>query len=127
MRHTRITQKDVLFLSISFFTIVAAWVAFSLYHSYVTTTISEDLQMQILPINPKFDTATIEALKSRKKVTPLFEVNPAEASTPALLVPEELVPTAAPIEDSIEELDEIITTEEPTPAEESTPVAEPTP
>lgn len=122
MRQSHITQKDVLFLSASFFAVVVAWVAFSLYHSYVTTTISEDLQIQIAPIDPKFDKATIEALKSREKIVPLFELSSdPQASTPALLQPEEIEPTSAPIEESIEELDEIITTEE-----ETTTTEEPT-
>ena len=122
MRSSRITQKDILFLSASFFAIVVAWIAFNLYHTYVTTTISEDLQMQIIPIGPKFDTETIDALKSREKINPLFQLSSdEEASVPALLQPEEVVPTSAPIEESIEELNEIITTEEETPAEESTP------
>ncbi len=115
MKYSHITQKDVLFLSASFFGVVAAWIAFSLYHTYVTTTISEDLQIQIVPIDPKFDTATIETLKSREKITPLFQLSSdPQASTPALLKPEDVAPTSGPIENSIEELDKIITTEEET-------------
>lgn len=126
MRSSRITQKDVLFLSISFFVIIVAWIAFSLYHTYVTTTISEDLFLQITPINPKFDTATIKTLKSRQKIAPLFELTPdQQASVPALLQPEEVVPTSVPAEQSIEEFAQPSPTEE-TPTQEVVPTEEPT-
>lgn len=117
MKKSKITQKDILFFSISLFAIVVAWVAFSLYHSFVTTTISENLQMQIVPIEPKFDTATIEILKQREKVEPLFEfqLDSSSASTPAALSPtpeEEIETTEEPLEES----------EEPSPTEEPTSI-----
>ena len=66
---------DILFLSISFFAIVVLWIASNLYHTWVTTTISDDLQLQIVPIAPKFDTATIEKLKTREKIDAILELN----------------------------------------------------
>lgn len=129
MRKYTIKQRDFLNFSISLFLIVTAWIAFSLYHSYVTTTISEDLQVQIVPIDPTFDTATIEKLQSRERIEPLFQRDSQQdASTPATLsptpLPDDLTPT--PIDELPEE--ETLPTEEPVPTdvpletEESTPI-----
>ena len=89
MRSKRVTQKDILFLSISFFVIVALWVGSNLYHAYVTTTISEDLQMQIIPIDGTFDTQTIDTIRQRKKVLPLFDATQLEATNEATPSPEQ--------------------------------------
>lgn len=67
-------QKDILYISISSFILVVAWVSFNIYHTYTTTTISEDLQMQIIPIDRDFDTTTIQQLQTRSKVAPFNEV-----------------------------------------------------
>lgn len=128
MKHKKITQKDILSLSISVFAVVVAWIAFSLYHSFVTTTISNDLQMKIVPIDPKFDMATLQLLKSREKVLPLFQTDTEKpASIPATLTPtpKEAViiegPTVTPPDTASEPpLNEGLTTETPTPAAEPT-------
>ena len=74
MKIKGITQKDTLFLAISFFIVVFAWIGFNLYHIWATSTISELLQQQIRPIDRTFDTQTIEQLKTLQKVDPLFEI-----------------------------------------------------
>lgn len=71
MRKKPSTIKDILFLSISSFVVIAAWIGFNLYHSWVTSTITPDLQVQISPINPDFDTVTLDKLKTRKQVVPV--------------------------------------------------------
>jgi hypothetical protein len=68
------TLKDILFLFISSFVLVVAWVGFSIYHKMVTTTISEDLQIQIKPIDPYFDSETIQKLKARAVIVPLYQL-----------------------------------------------------
>lgn len=75
MKLKKITQMDILYLSISMFVIVVIWIGFSLYHNYVTSTISEDLQLKITPIDGSFDTATIQKIKSRVNVVPLYQLN----------------------------------------------------
>ena len=67
------TQKDILFVLISSFIVVVAWISFNLYHIWVTSTISEEVQVQLAPIAPHFDPATIQQLKSRKHIDPLYE------------------------------------------------------
>ncbi len=66
-------QKDILFILGSSFVVVVAWIGFNLYHIYVTSTVSEEIQVQLTPINPTFNTDLIRELKSRDKVNPLFE------------------------------------------------------
>lgn len=73
-------QKDILFIFISSFVVVAAWVGFNLYHKWVTTTISPDLQIQINPIESSFDRDTIEKLKTRNRISPENELDGAQPS-----------------------------------------------
>lgn len=67
-------QKDLLFLSVWTFIVVAAWIGFSLYHAWVTSTITPELQIAIQPIAGSFDTTTINQLRTRKRVAPLYEL-----------------------------------------------------
>lgn len=76
-------RKDILLLLIPSLVFVLAWMGFSVYHSYINSTISEALNTQILPINPNFDTTTISALKNRTHVNPIYEVNPSLITVPA--------------------------------------------
>lgn len=85
MRKKQSARKDILFLSISSFIVVAAWIGFNLYHSHVTTTITPDLQMQIIPIQPYFDTATLQTLKTRKQVIPISALSNPVKPEPTLV------------------------------------------
>lgn len=87
MRPSHITQNDFLFLSLSIFIIIAVWIGSNIYHAWVTTTISENLQLQIIPIEGRFDTATIDNLKKRKIVQPLFAAGSLVATPTASLSP----------------------------------------
>lgn len=49
------------------------WIGFSLYHNSVMSTIPQGLSIQIVPIQPKFDTETLENLKKREKIEPILE------------------------------------------------------
>lgn len=81
-------QKDILYISISSFVLVALWIASNLYHAYATSTITPELQQQIEPIPGSFDNETIQKLKTRENIIPVYELN--TASTGAVLTP---VPT----------------------------------
>ena len=72
-------QKDILYVSISSFVLVVLWIGFNVYHAYVTSTIAPDLQLIIQPINPKFNLETIQELKKRTKIEPLYELNGASS------------------------------------------------
>ena len=66
-------QKDILLLLLPLFLIIMIWIIFSIYHNSATSTISETLDLNIKPISPDFDTQTVESLKKREQITPLFE------------------------------------------------------
>lgn len=66
--------KELLLLLISTFIIVVTWIIFNIYHSSAKSTISEKLNIQIVNINPSFDTNALEKLKERRRVDPTFEI-----------------------------------------------------
>ena len=72
-------QKDILYVSISSFVLVVLWIGFNVYHAYVTSTIAPDLQLIIQPINPKSNLETIQELKKRTKIEPIFRLNSASS------------------------------------------------
>jgi hypothetical protein len=82
-----IKRGHVLFLLISVFIVVTAWVGFNIYHTYVTSTISQDLQTAIMPISPGFDTAALDKLKARKNVAPIYQEQPSTAPTQTIAAP----------------------------------------
>lgn len=73
-------HKEIIFILASMFILVIAWIVFNIYHNSATSTIPESVVMQIAPITPAFDLATIEKLKSRNKIEPVLEIqkNPQE-------------------------------------------------
>ncbi len=79
--------KELLFIVISSFLLTVIWIASNVYHAYATSTIDSLLQVQILPISPDFDQATISKLKQRQPVTPLSSVARAQSPTPTISAP----------------------------------------
>jgi hypothetical protein len=77
-------QKDILIILIPLFLLTVLWVIFNIYHSYVTSTIKDPLTIQIVPIESKFDTATINSLKNRQKVDPLYEKSVSASEEPEI-------------------------------------------
>ena len=83
-------QKDILIIVILFFISSLVWIGTSIYHSGTNSTISETTNNNIAPIDPTFNTKTIEKLKTRKRVSPSFEqqvVNPIPVLLPNLVIP----------------------------------------
>jgi hypothetical protein len=68
-------KNDILLILIPSFIFVLAWIGFSIYHNVITSTISDSLSIQIMPITPTFDTNTIDSLKNREKVTPIYNLS----------------------------------------------------
>lgn len=66
-------QKDILYITISSFILMVLWVGSNIYHAAVSSTIAPDLQLQIQPIDPSFNTDVIQKLKTREKIAPLYE------------------------------------------------------
>lgn len=77
-------QKDILYISISSFVLVVIWIGFNIYHAAVSSTIAADLQLEINPINPNFNQGTIQRLKRRTKIDPVYQLgsSSARAATP---------------------------------------------
>lgn len=73
-------QKDILYLSISSFGLIVLWIVFNIYHNVVTSTISEALTVQIAPIKATFDLKTLNALKQRDQIVPIYDGAVATAS-----------------------------------------------
>ena len=78
-------QRDVLFLVISTFVLIVAWIGFSIYHNLVSSTITKPVAEKIVPINPTFDTKTINTLKERKNIEPIFQTKSKEATESAAI------------------------------------------
>lgn len=80
-------QKDILIILVLLFVVVVAWIGGNIYHSIATSTISETANRDISPIEPAFDTKTVNKLRLREKINPSFEL---QSITPT--------PTTLPIE-----------------------------
>ncbi len=92
-------RKDILVLLIPSFIIVILWVIFNVYHSYLNSTIPTDVNIQILYINPDFDLKTIEDIKKRQIVEPIYAVeaqNKEDLSQQTTQESAEVVPTPTP-------------------------------
>lgn len=76
-------QKDILFLSISVFIVIVAWISFSIYHNLIFSTISQPTAERLEPITPEFNTQTIENIKKKKivQVSDEIEVSSQSATT----------------------------------------------
>ncbi len=85
-------QNEVLFLLGSICILVFAWIAFSLVHSSLTSTLSSDTLQVIQPIQPTFDQETIDAMGRKTQVQPVVVLQP---QTPTNIVIT-TAPTQAP-------------------------------
>jgi hypothetical protein len=90
-------RKDVIITLWMTFLTVVAWIGFSIYHIWVTSTISAIDVSAISPINPNFDTGVINALKSRENVAPLYNLTENSAS-PTVSVGAKALPSSQPKE-----------------------------
>ncbi len=68
-------QKDLTILSFSLFVVVTLWIAFTIHGIYVTSTISDTLQIQIVPIKGVFDESSIEIIKNRTPIIPDYSAS----------------------------------------------------
>jgi len=71
-----IIQKNTILILFLTLILVIAWISLSVYHNSVTSTISKDFEEQVEPINPDFNTKTLEIIKLKKKVEPSFQYQP---------------------------------------------------
>ena len=57
-------NKDLLVISIFTLITVMAWIVFDVYHTAVTSTITEVQQKLMTPLDPKINLSTIQQLKN---------------------------------------------------------------
>ncbi len=94
-------RKDFIFLLASIVVLSIAWVIFNIIHQSITSTISETTASQINPIKPNFDLKTVDLIKKREQVAPMYTFESQSASnsslsTPILITPTPLIPTPTP-------------------------------
>lgn len=68
-------RKETIIILWMTFVTVAAWIVLSIYHIWVNSTISPIDASAIAPIDPKFDMNTINKLRMRERVEPLYQFN----------------------------------------------------
>lgn len=73
-------RRDTLLLSILTFVTTVAWIAFDIHHAYVTSTIQQEVEAQLVPITPTFDQSTLKRLKQRRDIAPLETAIASEAA-----------------------------------------------
>ncbi|MBU4098195.1 hypothetical protein KJ980_00940 [Patescibacteria group bacterium] len=66
-------QKETLIILWLTFITVVAWISLSIFHIWVTSTISDIDTLAIEEINPAFDMNTINKLKAREIVVPIYQ------------------------------------------------------
>lgn len=88
-------QKETLFILWLTFLTVVAWIGFNIYHIMATSTINDIDAASIIPITPKFDMDTINKLKTREIVEPVYQFigttqdNTATSSSETPIAPDE--------------------------------------
>jgi len=75
-------RRDILFISISAFVLILAWIIFSVVHNFMTSTISEPTEKKIAPISPDFNTQAIESIKKKEIIEPLYEAGSPSVTPP---------------------------------------------
>lgn len=77
-------RNDIIFLLASTLIMTVAWIVFSIIHAATTSTITNDVNLQILPIPPTFDATTIKQIINRQKVNPLYSIQSQNSSVSAI-------------------------------------------
>lgn len=67
-------QNEILFFLGSILIVVLSWIAFTLVHTSLTSTISATTIQAIVPINGTFDTKTIDAMRIRPQILPVVNL-----------------------------------------------------
>lgn len=90
-------RNDILFLLISGFILVLAWIGFSIYHNLATSTVSTIVGNQLRPIPGTFDMTTINNLKKRDSITPDFNAIESQNNAASVSPTPKLAQTPTPI------------------------------
>jgi len=69
-------QNEILFLLGSVVLVVFSWIAFTIIHNSLTSTITGQVSQSILSIPPTFDTKVIDKMRAKTVVLPAFVIAP---------------------------------------------------
>lgn len=83
--------KNITYLSIFTTFVVLVWISLTVYHSFTASTITRDVDIQILPLSPTFNTSVIESLQAREPLPVNLSITISTSS--AITAP---IPSAAP-------------------------------
>jgi hypothetical protein len=61
-------KKNILVLSIFTFITALGWIVFDIYHAATVSTITKNVEEQLVPITPAFETSVIDKLNNRVHV-----------------------------------------------------------
>lgn len=83
--------RSILYLAILTTIVVFAMVSFNIFHSYITSKISQDVSIEIAPITPIFNKNALENIKQRKEVVVDLKqsLEPSPKGTPSVKTSEE--------------------------------------
>lgn len=83
-------QKDIVMVLIPTTVLIILWIIFNILHSANKSTIPESISSQLAPIVPEFDKETINKVKERIEVAPLYlkdiPLSPVVSVTPTLKI-----------------------------------------
>lgn len=60
-----IRSKDILALAVLTFITILVWIGFEAYHTAVTSTVPERLEVLVQPLSPKVSVEVVDELKTR--------------------------------------------------------------
>jgi len=100
-------QRDILLIVVPTFIMVVLWVAFSVYHNHISSTISEPLSLQIEPIGESFDLNTLDNLKKRERLSPVYERVGGQNPEETLLEEEVATPSSEASESAEEQIENL--------------------
>src|SRR5579872_3089311 len=89
-------QSEILFFLASACVVVFAWIAFTIVHNSLTSTINGTVLQAITPIDPNFDTKTLTQLQQRTVVNPAFTIQPQSPINVVVTGAPTLAPIASP-------------------------------
>lgn len=69
MKKKQTLNQDILILSILTLFTVLTWIAFDVLRTLRKPTVPEVLKEQLTPLNPNFDTETLESLKQKLSIS----------------------------------------------------------
>ena len=69
MKKKQTLNQDILTLSILTLFTVLTWIALDVFRAWRKTTIPKVLEEQLKPLNPNFDTETLEGLKQKLSIS----------------------------------------------------------